>query len=66
MFTDPFHLINSLEHDYREEKCRKINAYDCRRCALTFEKFKAKNGEAWEKECRKVLEMENAGSKPKK
>jgi hypothetical protein len=34
MFTDLFHLINSMGHDYREEKGRKVHAYDCRRCAL--------------------------------
>jgi hypothetical protein len=35
MFTDLFHLIHSLEHDYREEKGQKVHAYCCRRCALT-------------------------------
>ena len=34
MFTDLFHLINSLEHDYRDEKGQKVHSYDCRRCAL--------------------------------
>jgi len=34
MFTDLFHLIHSLEHDYREEKGVKVHAYGCRRCAL--------------------------------
>ena len=35
MFTDLFHLLESLEHDYREEHGRKVHAYDCRRCALS-------------------------------
>jgi len=35
MFTDLFHLIYSLEHDYREEKGVNVHSYDCRRCALT-------------------------------
>jgi hypothetical protein len=35
MFTDLFHLIQSLEHDYKEEKGQKVHLYDCRRCALT-------------------------------
>ncbi len=34
MFTDLFHLIHSLEHDYKEEKGQKVHSYDCRRCAL--------------------------------
>jgi hypothetical protein len=35
MFTDLFHLIHSLEHDYKEEKGQKVHTYDCRRCAIT-------------------------------
>ena len=35
MFTDLFHLIHSLEHDYKEEKGQNVHAYGCRRCALT-------------------------------
>jgi hypothetical protein len=35
MFTDLFHLIHSLEHDYREEKGQNVHSYDCRRCVLT-------------------------------
>ncbi len=35
MFTDLFHLIHSLEHDFKEEKGTKVHSYDCRRCALT-------------------------------
>ncbi len=34
MFTDLFHLIHSLEHDYKEEKGLMVHSYDCRRCAL--------------------------------
>jgi len=33
--TDLFHLIHSLEHDYKEEKGQRVHSYDCRRCALT-------------------------------
>ena len=35
MFTDLFHLIQSLEHDYKEDKGQKVHSYACRRCALT-------------------------------
>ena len=35
MFTDLFHPIQSLEHDYKEEKVQMVHAYGCRRCALT-------------------------------
>jgi hypothetical protein len=35
MFTDLFHLIQSLEHDYKEEKGEMVHTYRCRRCALT-------------------------------
>jgi hypothetical protein len=35
MFTDLFHLVQSLEHDYREENGAQVHAYGCRRCALT-------------------------------
>lgn len=35
MFTDLFHLVHSLEHDYREENGQRVHAYGCRRCALT-------------------------------
>ena len=35
MFTDLFHLIQSLEHDFKEENGKKVHAYGCRRCALT-------------------------------
>jgi hypothetical protein len=34
MFTDLFHLVHSLEHDYREESGERVHSYDCRRCAL--------------------------------
>lgn len=34
MFTDLFHLIHSLEHDYKEENGQQVHAYGCRRCAL--------------------------------
>jgi len=35
MFADLFHIVNSLEHDYKEETGQKVHAYGCRRCALT-------------------------------
>jgi hypothetical protein len=35
MFTDLFHLIHSLEHDYKEEQGKQVHAHGCRRCALT-------------------------------
>ena len=35
MFTDLFHLVHSLEHDYREENGKKVHAHGCRRCVLT-------------------------------
>jgi hypothetical protein len=35
MFTDLFHLIHSLDHDYKEENGQRVHAYGCRRCALT-------------------------------
>jgi hypothetical protein len=34
MFTDLFHLIQTLEHDYKEDKGQKVHSYDCRHCAL--------------------------------
>jgi hypothetical protein len=34
MFTDLFHLIQSLEHDHKEEKGQRVHAFGCRRCAL--------------------------------
>ena len=34
MFADLFHLVESLEHDYREENGQKVHAYGCRRCAI--------------------------------
>lgn len=35
MFDDLFHLVRSLEHDYRQEADKQVHDYDCRRCALT-------------------------------
>jgi hypothetical protein len=34
MFTDLFHLVESLEHDVKEVDGQKVHAYGCRRCAL--------------------------------
>jgi hypothetical protein len=35
MFTDLFHLVHSLEHDYKEENGERVHAYGCRRCGIT-------------------------------
>jgi hypothetical protein len=35
MFGDLFHIIHSLEHDYREESGKQVHDCGCRRCALT-------------------------------
>jgi hypothetical protein len=35
MFTDLFRLIQSLEHDFKEENGQLVHAYGCRRWALT-------------------------------
>jgi hypothetical protein len=35
MFNDLFHLIQSLEHDYKEEGERRIHLHTCRRCAIS-------------------------------
>ena len=34
MFNDLFHLVHSLDHDYREEKGERVHDYGCRRCAI--------------------------------
>lgn len=34
MFDDLFHLVRSLEHDYRDDNGQQVHAYGCRRCAL--------------------------------
>jgi hypothetical protein len=34
MFTDLFHLVHSLEHDYKRENGKQVHAYGCRRCAI--------------------------------
>jgi hypothetical protein len=35
MFTDLFHIIHSLDHDFKEENGRQVHAGGCRRCQLT-------------------------------
>jgi hypothetical protein len=35
LFTDLFHLIQSLEHDYKKEEGQKAHAIGCRRGAVT-------------------------------
>jgi len=34
MFNDLFHVLESLEHDYREENGKRVHAHGCRRCEL--------------------------------
>lgn len=34
MFTDLFHIVQSLEHDYAEEHGKQVHLYSRRRCAL--------------------------------
>ena len=34
MFNDLFHLIHSLDHDYKEEQGKRVHAIGCRRCAI--------------------------------
>jgi hypothetical protein len=34
VFTDLFHLVHSLEHDYKEENGEQIHAVGYRRCAI--------------------------------
>jgi len=35
MFDDLSNLVQSLEHDYREENGKRVHAYGCRRCAIS-------------------------------
>jgi len=35
MPDDLFHLIRSLEHEYREENGERVHSYRCIRCALS-------------------------------
>jgi hypothetical protein len=35
MFDDLFHLVRTLEHEYREENGKSVHYYQCLRCALT-------------------------------
>jgi hypothetical protein len=34
VFTDLFHLLESLEHDFREEKGERVHSFGCRRYKL--------------------------------
>jgi len=34
MFTDLFHLIESLDHDVKKVDGQKVHAIGCRRCAI--------------------------------
>jgi hypothetical protein len=44
MFNDLFHLVELLEHDYREEHGEHVHSYTCRRCEITLrlKSFRAK------------------------
>jgi len=35
MFNDLFHLIQSLEHDFRDEEEKRVHSHSCRRCAIS-------------------------------
>ena len=35
MFNDLFHLVRSLEHDFREENGERVHSHTCRRCAIS-------------------------------
>jgi hypothetical protein len=35
MFNDLFHLVHSLDHDFIEEKGKRVHACGCRRCAIS-------------------------------
>jgi hypothetical protein len=35
MFADLFHIVRSLEHDYRDEGGKQVHDVGCRRCQLT-------------------------------
>jgi len=35
VFGNLFHIVRSLEHDYREEGGKQVHDGGCRRCALT-------------------------------
>jgi hypothetical protein len=35
MFDDLFHLVESLDHEYKEEQGKRVHAFGCRRCALS-------------------------------
>ncbi|MFI5422163.1 MAG: hypothetical protein ACHQ1H_14460, partial [Nitrososphaerales archaeon] len=35
MFNDLFHLIQSLEHDYKGAGENRVHLHSCRRCAIT-------------------------------
>lgn len=34
MFNDLFHLVESLEHDFRDEEEKRVRSITCRRCAI--------------------------------
>jgi hypothetical protein len=34
MFCDLFHIVASLNHDYREENGKQVHDYKCRRCEI--------------------------------
>jgi hypothetical protein len=34
VFNDLFHLIDTLDHDFREENGERVHSYKCRRCEI--------------------------------
>jgi hypothetical protein len=35
MFNDLVHLVQSLEHDFRDEEEKRVHSLSCRRCAIS-------------------------------
>ena len=35
MFNDLFHLVHSLEHDFKDEEEKRVHSLSCRRCAIS-------------------------------
>jgi hypothetical protein len=34
-FDDLFHLVDSLEHDFKDEEQKRVHSLSCRRCAIS-------------------------------
>jgi hypothetical protein len=35
MFNDLFHIVHSLEHDFKDEEEKRVHSLSCRRCAIS-------------------------------